>query len=304
MPNVCNVDGKIVPEAEAVVPVLDRGFLFGDSVYEVLRTRQGIPFAWREHLQRLRSSAAAITMPVEVGDRDLMARIVTTIRASFGRADAAQERYIRLIVTRGTGSGPRIDLAAAPGPLRIVVIVRALDPAAIGRPVRAAVVRRRSDPGVTADPQVKSGNYRSNISGLAEARARGADECVFVDELGHVTEASTANLYAVFGGAVRTPPIGRGLLAGITRALLIRCAADAGMLVEEVPIAAASLQDADEIFLSGTVRDLAPVVALDDRSVGSGAAGVVTARLQQVFAAWCAERAADDGDALRELGVA
>jgi branched-chain amino acid aminotransferase len=302
MPAVCNVDGRIVPEAEATVPVLDRGFLFGDSVYEVLRTHARVPFAWPEHLHRLRTSADAILMEIAASDRDIAQRIVDTIAASGG--GPGDERYIRLIVTRGSGSSPGIDLAEATGPQRVVVMVRDLPTGKVNRPTRAALVARRPRPASRdADPAVKSGNYVANVVGLAEARQRGADECIFVDPEGFATEASTANLYVVRDGAVETPPLGSGLLAGITRQLLSGCAAAQGIAIAERRLSVPAVRTASEVFLSGTVRGIAPVVELDGARVGDGTAGPLTRRLQAAFAELSTARAKSDAAALSELGV-
>lgn len=299
MTDLCNVDGRIVPEADATVPVLDRGFLFGDSVYEVLRTRDGVPFAWREHLARLRGSAAAIALDLDPDDAGLMRPIVATIAASRRGDDG--ERYVRLIVTRGTGTAPSIDPEAVAGPPRIVVIVRALPADRCGAPTRVALVARVPAPGRQADPAVKSGNYVTNVRGLVEARRRGAAECVFVDGEGFATEASTANLYAVLDGELHTPPVGSGLLAGITRGLLLVCAREAGVVVQERRIRREALLAAQEVFLSGTVRELAPVTHLDDQPVGTGEPGPLTRRLQAAFEAFCAARARADAAALAAL---
>ena len=161
------------------MPVLDRGFLFADSVYEVMRTRSGTPFAWREHLDRLHRSAVGIGLELGLDDRDLMLRVVATLDAS--RADRSPgERYVRVIATRGTGTAPRLDLGCAPGPPRIIVLARRLTDDVSARPVRVATVTARS---TAIDETIKSGDYLRNVLALAEARGRGADECILVAPL-------------------------------------------------------------------------------------------------------------------------
>lgn len=285
MPALCNVNGRILPESEAAVPVLDRGFLFGDSVYEVIRTRDGgVPFAWPEHLERLRASATGLAMELDLSDTQIMRRVKETSAAA-----GLDEAYIRIIATRGTGTAPNIDLACAPGPCTWVVFVRPL-PDAAAAPARLALVDRRRNHRRALDPAVKSGNYLNNVLGLAEAKAAGATDCAFLNQEGRLTEASTSNLFVARAGAIHTPPLREGLLAGITRQLVIdACAAD-GLAVRETELAADDLTAADEIFLTSTLRDVAPVVALDNRPVGAGEPGPLTVRVAALFEADAARR--------------
>ena len=273
MANLCNIDGAIVPEAEARIPVLDRGFLFGDSVYEVMRTRAGGHlFAWQEHLARLHASADGLGMPLDVDDSGVLGRIAATMLAA-----ALPECYVRVIVTRGTGTAPSIALGQAPGPQRWVLLVRPLPPASTD--TRLWLVDRLRVDRRALDPALKSGNYLNNVLGLAEAQARGATDCVFLNGQGQVTEASTSNLFARHGRRVRTPPLDAGILAGVTRALLIGFLAARGDAVEESPLTAADLRSADELFLTSTLRDLAPVTHLDGQLVGTDAPGPFVRRL-------------------------
>ncbi|MBK8980450.1 MAG: aminotransferase class IV [Planctomycetes bacterium] len=291
MPDVCSVDGRILPETDATIPVLDRGFLFADSVYEVLRTRGGVPFAWRAHLARLRASATGIALDRMPADADLLRAIAATLAA--GRAcgpPPPHGEYVRLIVTRGDTREIALDPAFAVGPPRVVVIARTLTEPRGGRPAKVALVPRRLDAGGDRrDPSIKSGSYLGNLLGLAEARRAGATDCVFVEADGQVSEASTANVFAVFGDRVVTPPLSTGLLAGVTRGLLFAAADRTGIPIEERPIRVAEFRAADEAFLTGTLRDLAPIVQVDGTPLGHpgrDGAGPVTLRLT---AAWTDE---------------
>lgn len=294
----CSVDGVLTPEADAVVPVLDRGFLFADSVYEVLRTRDGLPFAWRPHIDRLRHSAEGIAMPLGPSERTLLAEVLRTLEASG--AGPGEERYVRIVVTRGSGSAPGIDLRFAEGPQRVIVLVRDLPAGRSRAPCRVALVHRANG----VDPSIKSGSYLPNVLGLAEARRRGADDCLFVDDHGMVTEASTANFHAVRGGELHTPPLGSGILAGVTRSLLLEAAAEEGILVVEKRIPTDDVLGADEVLLTGTVREIAPVTHIDDVAIGSEHPGPVTQRLMRAFDLVCARRAQLDRQDFSELGLA
>ena len=185
MVDLCNLNGKIVKESEARIPVLDRGFLFGDSVYEVMRTMAGTPFGWIEHLERLHRSADGLALPLDLDDRALMARVMATVAAANHETS-----YVRIIVTRGTGTAPNIDLAYAPGPATCVILVRAVTPQT-GRQANLAIVPRLRTDRRALDPAIKSGNYLNNVLGLREAREQGATDCLFLNQEGKVTEAST-----------------------------------------------------------------------------------------------------------------
>jgi len=284
MANLCNLNGALLPETEATIPVLDRGFLFGDSVYEVICTRKGIPFASIEHLDRLRTSALGIGIELDLDDDAILQRVKTTL-------DAAKnpESYVRIIVTRGTGTAPNIDLAYAPGPLTWVVLVRDLK-VKPGQPSHLAIVPRLRNDRRALDPSIKSGNYLNNVLGLAEAKARGATECLFLNTSGYATEASTSNFFTVDSGVVFTPPLTAGLLRGITRGLLFDCCASMDLEVVEKDLTEQEVRTADELFLSGTTKDVAPVTMLDGKPVGDGNAGPITRRLMAAFSAYCDER--------------
>jgi branched-chain amino acid aminotransferase len=293
MANLCNLDGEIVPEAAARIPVLDRGFLFGDSIYEVVRTRGGAVFGWREHLQRLRASADGIGLLLDLDDAAIVRRIDATLRAA-GNA----ESYVRLIVTRGTGSAPSIDLGAAPGPARWIVLVRDLPPGPAT--ARLQIIARLRNDRRALDPAIKSGNYLNNVLGLAEAKAAGATDCLFLDAQGHATEASTSNVFALRGGRLLTPPLGVGILAGVTRALLIDFCRGRGDAVAETDVTADAVRTADEVFLSSTLRDVTPVTHVDGAPVRDGRPGPFAERLRAEFATACDRRARDqDGPAWR-----
>jgi branched-chain amino acid aminotransferase len=284
MPNLCNLDGRVMPEADARVPVLDRGFLFGDSIYEVVRTLGDVPFAWSEHWARLQASAAAVRLELDLDEATVARRVAATLAAA-----AHGDSYVRIVVTRGVGTAPNIDFAYAPGPPSWVLLVRPLA-AAPGAPARLQIVERLRNDRRALDPATKSGNYLNNVLGLAEARAAGATDCVMCNAHGFVTEASTANVFAKLHGTWCTPPLGAGILAGITRALLLAWLPEHGERVEERDFTPAELRAADEVFLSSTLRDVAPVTHVDGRALHGGAPGPVATRLLPLFREAAAER--------------
>ena len=284
MPDLCNVDGTIVPESAARVPVLDRGFLFGDSIYEVLATRQGVPFAFREHLSRLRSSAAGIRLELPFDDAGLLGRLKATLAAA-----RHAESYVRVMVTRGTASAPNIDLAYAPGPATTLILVRELPTRKVTN-AHLAIIGRQRNARAALDPAIKSGNYLNNVLGLAEARDRGADDALFFNAEGFATEATTSNFFAVHAGVASTPPLSAGILAGVTRDLLFPACAAAGIELRERNLNERDVREADELFLSSTLRDVLPVTALDGTPVGSGRPGPVTLAVQRAWQTFAAAR--------------
>lgn len=288
MADVCNIDGVVLPESEAKISVLDRGFLFGDSVYEVMRTRDGVPFAWAEHLARMRKSADGIGLEIATSDGEIMRRVHAT-RAVAGGGERGKEHYIRIVITRGTGSAPNIDISYAPGPETVVLLVRDL-PDVHGKLARLAIVPRIRTDRRALDPAIKSGNYLNNVLGLAEAKAAGATDCLFLNADGYATEASTSNFWVLKDGVFRTPPLKAGLLKGITRGLLLECLRDTGRTVEEADLRKEDVLAADELFLSSTLRDMSPVTHVDGTAVGDGTAGPETLKLMADFGAWCSRK--------------
>jgi branched-chain amino acid aminotransferase len=277
MANLCNLDGSILPEAEARIPVLDRGFLFGDSVYEVLRTVGDVPFAWPEHYERLCASAAAIRLELDLSEAAVARRVAATL-AARDHGDS----YVRLIVTRGTGTAPNIGLDYAPGPPCWIVLVRPV-PQISGKPAKVAIVDRLRNDRRALDPATKSGNYLNNVLALAEARAQGATDCLMANAAGNITEGATSNFFALLDGTWCTPPLGAGILAGVTRRLLLELLPRLGERVAERDLAPRDVRGAAELFMSATLRDISPVTHVDGAPISGGAAGPHTARLVTTF---------------------
>jgi branched-chain amino acid aminotransferase len=259
MPVLVNVDGRLVPPGEAFVPVLDRGFLYGDSVYEVVRTYRGKVFELGRHLDRMDRSAAGIAL--QLPSREQIERELSrTLQAS-----ANAESYARIVVTRGEGAKFGLQPHFAEGPGRLIVIVRPLEPPppdVYERGLRVAIAVTRRNPPQALDPALKTGNYLNSILALRDAHAAGADDALLLDLRGQVTEGSSSNVFFVQGGIVVTPPLQLGMLHGITRALVIDIARGEGLIVREEPHGAEALAAADEVFVTSTVREVLAVTSL------------------------------------------
>lgn len=278
------VNGRITAEQDAVVPVLDRGFLFGEGVYEVCRTYGGRPFLLDRHLRRLRSSADLIALPVPFSDEDLAARIDDTMRAAglLPWREDVEDAYVRIVLTRGLG-GISYDPATGATP-SLVVIARphvAPPPTAYDAGVAVRLVSVQRNAPAALNPRIKSNNLLNNALAMQQALACGAVEAIMRNHRGELAEMSQSNLFVVSRGRVRTPPLDAGLLPGITRELVLELCADLGVPTEEATLRDPDLLGADEAFLTSTTKEIVPVVRVDDTPIASGAPGPVTRRLLQ-----------------------
>ena len=266
--------------------VFDHGFLYGEGVYETLRTYNGRPFLFDRHMQRLRRSADMLVLPVPLRDEEIDARFRETMRAAGLGGAVDREAYIRILVTRGIGE-LTYDPKACPDASVVVIVKPHVDPPRewIERGVRVALVDVvRNHPG-SVNPLIKSNNLLNNALAMQEAFRRGAVEGVMRNYRGELAECTQSNLFVVKNGAALTPPIEAGLLPGITRAFLFEVGAAAGIEVREQVLRDADLVGADEAFFTSTTRELVPIVQVDGRAIGSGRPGVVTRALLDGFRA-------------------
>lgn len=275
------IDGVRVADEDAKVSVYDRGFLYGDGVFEVVRTYDGHPFALREHLARLERSREAMRIPLPAGSGTLEGEVRRAIAAARAEAPGV-ELYVRVMITRGSGGAfglaPRGDFT----PTR-VVLVRRLDeasPELLARGVSAITTPRPRAVDGTRAAHAKATSYLANILALAEAHERGADDAIFVDDAGRVLETTTANLFVRMGTRVRTPPVDVGILAGITREHALALLADEPLAVEVHAPTVDELAAADEVFVTSSVRELVSVVAVDGHPIGDGRPGACAERLR------------------------
>jgi branched-chain amino acid aminotransferase len=284
------IDGAVLPAAEARVPVLDRGFLYGDSVFEVTRTVSGAPLLFAEHLERLERSAAIVGHGVPPRATIEAACAKTLARAAQALGDEV-ELYLRIIVTRGEGPlelDP--DVALTP---RLVVVARPLRlPAPTLYEQGAAlctVDERRNAPG-HVPAEVKSSNYLPSVLALRAAKRRGGYEALLCDLSGFVCEGASSNLFVLRDGTLFTPPLSLRILPGVTRAAVLALCADEGLRVVESPFRLDFVRTADEVFLTSSLRGVMPVTRLDDQPLGSGQPGAVTRLVMSRYAARYLER--------------
>lgn len=272
------VNGRFLPLHEAQVPVLDRGFLFGDAVYEVIPVYDGQTYALADHIQRLGSSLRGIRLTDPLGP-DGWTALVTDLIERNGGGDMA----VYLQVTRG--APPRRDHrpASATGPATVVGFCQTRPPAAPSLLEQgvAAVVR---DDTRWARCDIKSTALLANVLLAGDAQANDANEAILVRD-GRVTEGASSNVFAVSGNTLITPPLEAAILPGITRARVLALARRAAITVAERPIPVAELHAADEIWLTSSTREIYPVTRLDGTTVGAGRPGPVWTRMRALLQA-------------------
>ncbi|HTR50536.1 MAG TPA: aminotransferase class IV [Kofleriaceae bacterium] len=262
---IISIDGRIIAPEAATISVLDRGLLYGDGLFEVLRTWRGVAVTLDDHLARLHASAEALALRVP-------GELPTWVRAAISAAVAAGgsttpgatgDHRVRVIVTRGPGPlGARLaDL----GPGRAIAIVEPLpaQPAELAVATVEWPVPRRARGHKTLA-------YLDHVVARELAAAAGADEAIRLDDAGHVVEAATATLFVVTAGAVTTPPLTAGILPGITRARVLALCAAEGIAARERRLALAELRAADEIFATSALRGVVPITRLDGEPRASG----------------------------------
>ncbi len=282
-----NTNGRLHPASEPSVSPLNRGFLYGDAIYEVWRTYSGVIFAWEEHWRRLRASAKAVHMRLEITPDQILAEIRRTVTAYRARAPQADELYIRLQVTRGGGAiGLDVALAENQDFVLLVQPCPTIPPEKLqtGLYLSLATSLRRN-PVQSLDPAWKTGNYLNNLLCLREARERGADDVVMLNLAGELTESAVSNIAFARAGKFVTPPLSVGILGGITRSLLLGgIAASAGLVASEEVMRPSDLRSMEECFLLSTTKDVVPVGRIDDISFRTGPDSAAS-RLQAAFRA-------------------
>lgn len=273
------IDGEFLPKAEAKISVFDHGLLYGDGVFEGIRSYNGRVFKLDEHLERLYDSAKSIMLQIPIPIETMKETILETLRRNHLR-----EGYIRLVVTRGVG-----DLGLDPDkcPKSTIIIIAdkiVLYPQEFyekGLDVVTASVRRNYPEAI--NPRIKSLNYLNNILAKIEGKQAGTEEVLMLNADGYVVECSGDNVFWVKNGVLVTPPVHIGILEGVTRNSVIALALDSGMQVEERVFTRHDLYIADECFLTGTAAEVIPVVTIDRRTIGDGQPGKATQKLIAAF---------------------
>ncbi len=280
-PIYVHVNGKLVKSNEASVSVWDHGLLYGDGVFEGIREYNGIVFKLKEHIDRLYESAHYIRLKIPINKEQMSEAVLVTLRQN-----KLQNAYIRLLVTRGVG-----DLGLNPmncSTPSIVIITEpthsAEDPTSKPSGVSAVISSIRRDPVDATSHEVKSLNYLNSILARWEAIDAGVSDAIMLDTQGFVSEATAENIFIVTKGQIATPSTDSAILHGVTRQCVIEIAEDLGYVISERRITPFELINAEEVFMTGTLAEIVPVLKVNGRNIGTGKVGPVTARIFGEFA--------------------
>lgn len=277
-----DLGGSLVPATEARVSPFDGGFLYGDGIFDTMRTYAGFAFQFEEHLDRLQREAELLQLEVDLSPQRWAPRIDALLEANALRdRDAA----VRIQISRG-GTPDTDQIHADPHSLRPTEFITA-------RPV-GPEVQRRQDEGVRVlsmqpafargnFPQMKTLNYLPSVMALRFAQSQGYDEAILLNRQSKILEGASSNVFVVSGNTIRTPSIRLGLLPGITRQKVMDIASGLGLRVEEAASELRDLMLADEVFLTGSVKEVVPVIGIDNSDVGNALPGLWTQQIQQAY---------------------
>ena len=271
-------NGKFVPKHEARTSVYDHGFLYGDGVFEGIRAYNGRVFMLEEHVDRMYDSAKAIDLKVPISKEEMVSAIIETLKKNN-----LKDAYIRPIVTRGDGD-LGLDPRKCPKP-NIFIITEswgAMYGDLYEKGLTAITVGVRRNAPEALPPNIKSMNYLNNILAKIEANYKGGDEAIMFDVNGNISEGSGDNIFVIKNGKIVTPPALNNL-RGITRASAIELARKDGIEVNETNMGLFDIYTADEVFVTGTAAEIAPVTKIDGRLIGDGVPGPVTKKLMAAF---------------------
>jgi len=272
-----NFNGNI--EQDPHISVFDHGFLFGDSVYEVIATHNSKPIFLEAHLNRLTNSANGISLAIPYDQKWFVREVTRTLEAAGN-----EESYIRIIVTRGVGDID-IDPSSCQNPNVLIYVApsKEYSPEYYSRGINVALVSIKRNPKEALNPGIKTGNYLNNVLAIMEANKLGAKDALMLSPAGYLTECTTSNIFLIQGERVLTPSIDCGILPGITRDTVIQLAKENGLPVEEGQWPPETLEKADEIFITGTLKKIMPVTQLDGHAIGNGKPGPVTQKLMRLY---------------------
>ena len=279
------LNDRFVKEEEAVVSVFDHGFLYGDGVYETIRSYGARIFMRDQHLARLRRSADAIGLTIPI----LEDRWPALLHEAMTKNDVGNDRvdaYLRITITRGAGD-IGLDPALCPIPT-VVIMTKPLappSPQTYQNGVSLIVAKTRRNLSTALDPQIKATNFLNNIQAKREAIAAGAFDSILLNWKSHLTECTVSNLFFVQAGRLCTPALSCGLLDGITRDIVLNLARELQISVEEGSFRVEAIHKADECFVTNTSMEVMPVTRVDGHPIGNGIPGPLTQQLHRHFAA-------------------
>ena len=275
------IDGSYFDEQSAKVSVFDHGLLYGDGVFEGIRSYNGRVFRLKEHIERLYCSAKAILLEIPMSPAEITQAAIETCRANNLR-----DGYIRLVVTRGIGTlGLNPNRCQRPSVIIIADKIQLYPPELYERGMAIVTVPTVRNLHSAVNPAIKSLNYLNNILAKIEANNAGVEEAIMLNAEGYVAECTGDNLFILKSGQLLTPPLYAGALYGITRGVVIELARADGVPVSETNLTRYDVFNADECFLTGTGAEIIPVVKVDGRVIGTGQPGPRTRQLVSEYRA-------------------
>jgi branched-chain amino acid aminotransferase len=285
MGQIVNIDGTLFPPEEAKISVFDHGFLYGDNIYEAMRTYRVRIFLIERHLFRLEVSANMINLNLPLSPADFQRQMERTVSAGGNN-----ESYIRMIVTRGKGA-ISLDIDSSER-ASFVIIVKPLEQFPreyYQRGVKLAMVSIRRNDRQSLNPRIKSGNLLNNVLAYMQAKSEGAFEGILCNLAGYVTEATSSNVFLVKKGKLITPSLDAGLLSGVTRGLVLELAAAQQIQIEERNVLPDELLLCDECFITSTTKAVLPVNQIGETRLPE-APGVVTKEIMDAYRKFVDER--------------
>ncbi|MFH1855802.1 MAG: branched-chain-amino-acid transaminase [Candidatus Omnitrophota bacterium] len=273
------IDGKWYNKEDAKVSVFDHGLLYGDGVFEGIRSYNCLVFKLDEHIERLYESAHTIMLKIPLTKEELKAAVIESLKKN-----QLKDAYIRLIVTRGEG-----DLGLDPRKCKKAGVIIIADKINLytkdffENGLKVVTVPTARNLPEALNPSIKSLNYLNNIMAKIEAINAGVEEAIMLNNYGYVAECSGDNIFMIKKGILKTPPVYHGSLRGITRDVIIWIASNQGIEVQRTTLTRHDLFNADECFLTGTAAEIIPVVEVDGRTIGSGKVGEITKKLTWGF---------------------
>ncbi|MFN4227449.1 MAG: branched-chain-amino-acid transaminase [Candidatus Ratteibacteria bacterium] len=273
------LDGKFVDEKDAKISVFDHGLLYGDGVFEGLRSYNGKIFKLDEHINRLYKSAKAIFLEIPMGIEELKKTVIETVRKNN-----LKDSYIRVVVTRGVGD-LGLDPRKCKKPTIFIIAskIQLYPESFYEKGIDVITVATRRNFNESLNPAIKSLNYLNNILAKIEANNAGATEGLILNQFGYVSECTGENIFIVKGNDLITPPISAGVLEGITRKVVMDIGENIGLKIKEEDITRYDIYTSDECFLTGTAAEIVPVVVVDKRIIGNGKPGKITLKIREEF---------------------
>lgn len=273
------LNNGLVPEEEAKISVYDHGFLYGDGVFETMRSYNGQVFLLEEHLLRLRKSGEIVGIDIAWSNKELIEAVAETLKAN-----KLANAYIRLSISRGEGP-IGIDPKLCKEPTLVITMkeLSAYNEVIYQEGIRAIICQTKRNSIDSTNPQAKSFNFINNIQAKREVIAAGAAEGIMLNHQGQLTEGTVSNLFLVKKNIIFTPMIECGILEGITRNFIIKLAKNNGFQIEEDILYPKDLYNADEVFISNSSQEMVPIISVDNKKIGNGSPGTVCNKLLESY---------------------